>query len=82
VLGLARAPSWVVLSGPARHGWAGSVPCSVGIGSPLDGTARPGLSIRAQTGLAWAGSSRVAHLDIYNIDGQTGRLGPTRHDPF
>jgi hypothetical protein len=30
VLGLPRAPSWVVLSGPTRHGWAGSVSYSAG----------------------------------------------------
>jgi hypothetical protein len=73
VLGLARAPSWVVLFGPARHGWVGSVPCSAGRISPSGVTARHdylfGL-IRA--GLKWAGSERAragsdraARLDIY-----------------
>jgi|UniRef100_A0A804RIA9 hypothetical protein len=41
VLGLSRAPSWVGLSGPARHGWACVVPCSDRRVSPSGGTARP-----------------------------------------
>jgi hypothetical protein len=41
-LGLARATKWVVLFGPARHGWAYTVPCSGrGLG-PSGGTTRHG----------------------------------------
>jgi hypothetical protein len=71
VLELARAPSWAVLSGPAWHGWVGSVPCSVGIGSPSGGPARPGYLF----GLKWAGlkraragPSRAARLDVYTSE--------------
>jgi hypothetical protein len=68
VLGPARASPWAVLSGPARHGWAGSVPCSAGVGSPSGGTARhdylAGLK-RAGLERARAGPGRAARLDIY-----------------
>jgi hypothetical protein len=73
VLGLARAPSWVVLSGPARHGWARSVPCSVGRINPSGGMARQGYLfglIRVglkRVGPEWAraGPGRDVCLDIY-----------------
>jgi hypothetical protein len=69
VLGLARAPTWAVLSGPARHRWAGSVPCSVGIGSQSDGLARPGYLFRLKrTGLKRVGLKRA-------------RVGPGRAGP-
>jgi hypothetical protein len=41
VLGVAHAPSWTVLSGPARHGWTGTVPCSADYIQPVG---RPGLA--------------------------------------
>jgi hypothetical protein len=56
MLGLAQAPSWAMLSGPARHGWADSVPCSAGIVSPSGGTTQPGYLfglIRAGLKRAW-----------------------------
>jgi hypothetical protein len=73
VLALARAPSWVVLSGPARHGWAGSVPCSAGRISPSGVTAWHGyLFGLIRVGLKWvrperarAGPDHAARLDIY-----------------
>jgi hypothetical protein len=72
VLGLGRAPSWVVLSGPARHGWACVVPCSDGISSPSGGTTWPGYQFRlkrAELKRARVGPSRAAHLDIYSARG-------------
>jgi hypothetical protein len=68
VLGLARATPWVVLSGPARHGWAGSVLCSAGVVSPSGGTAQPDYLLglkRAGLERARTGPGRAARLDIY-----------------
>jgi hypothetical protein len=68
VLGLGQAPSWAVLSGPARQGWACLVPCSDGIGSPSGTTARPGYQFglkRVGLKRARAGPGRAARLDIY-----------------
>jgi hypothetical protein len=59
----ARAPSWVVLSGPARHGWACLVSCSDGIGGPSGGMARPGYLFglkRARAGSDGRDSGRRA----------------------
>jgi hypothetical protein len=55
VLGLARAPSWAMLSGLDRHGWAGSVSCSAGRISLLGVTTRHGYLF----GLIRAGLKRV-----------------------
>jgi hypothetical protein len=74
VLGLARATPWAVLFGPARHEWAGSVPCSAGVVSPSGGPARPDYLLRlkraglkrAELERARAGPGRAAHLDIYS----------------
>jgi hypothetical protein len=69
MLGLARATPWAVLSGPARHRWASSVPCSAGVVSPSGGTTRPDylLSLkRAGLERARAGLGRAARLDIYS----------------
>jgi hypothetical protein len=74
VLGLARAPSWVMLSGPARHGWPRLVPCSAGIIILLGGTARPSYLFRliraglkrARLKRARAGLGHATRLDIYS----------------
>jgi hypothetical protein len=79
MLGLGRAPSWVVLSGPARHGWACLVPCSDGVASPSGGPARPGYHIglkRPRLKRARAGPGRAARLDIYT----PGSNGPGSSD--
>jgi hypothetical protein len=67
MLGVARAPSWAVLSEPARHSWTGIVLCSADYISLSGGMARPdtdkdsGLSMQSSNGLG-----RAVHLDIYS----------------
>jgi hypothetical protein len=92
VLGLARPPSWAVLSGPARHDRAGTVSCSFvsistsdgrpstfkGLGLPMPGS--NGLGLDRAVPPVWTSIDPPLPVDG-QVGGQGHRLACARLEP-